>query len=173
LWIDFHHGGATAQRHKGQLGGRIDQSREQLVVEFGTAFGISGMYWLAGLEINKHGRLLTFEPNAIWADIARDNLLAIGRRFTLTHGTFEEHIDSELGADDRIGIAFIDGSHTSDFVLPQFEIVLKHVAPNGLVVFDDVDFSADMASCWESIARDSRVRASLKLTSRVGIVEVA
>jgi predicted O-methyltransferase YrrM len=45
----------------------VRQRRPDLVVEFGTAFGVSGMYFLAGLEANGHGRLMTFEPNESWA----------------------------------------------------------------------------------------------------------
>jgi predicted O-methyltransferase YrrM len=62
-----------------------------IVVEFGTAFGMSGMYWLVGLEKNGRGHLYTFEPNEIWARIAHDNLAEISNRFTGTMGTFEDN----------------------------------------------------------------------------------
>ena len=47
------------------------QRKPELVVEFGTAFGASGMYWLAALEAAKHGTLFTFEINDAWAAVAR------------------------------------------------------------------------------------------------------
>jgi predicted O-methyltransferase YrrM len=150
----------------------VRRRRPGIVVEFGTAFGVSGMYFLAGLEANDHGRLLTFEPNATWAGIARDNLAQIGERFELTVGTFEEHVDRVLPPGERIDMAFVDAIHTRAFVLPQLEIVLARAAPGAIVILDDIDFSDDMRACWHDVARDRRFRASLALGERVGVVEL-
>lgn len=142
------------------------------IVEFGTAFGVSGMYWLAGLKLNSRGRLLTFEPNVEWASIAEANLASISRAFDLVTGTFEERIDSTLLPGQRIDIAFVDAIHTSAFVFRQFEILLPRMTAGGLVLFDDIDFSADMQSCWHTIARDPGVVASATFGRRLGIVEL-
>jgi predicted O-methyltransferase YrrM len=148
----------------------VVERRPGVVVEFGTAFGVSGMYWLSGLEMNRAGRLLTFEPNRAWAGIARDNLTAVGSRAELTVGTFEENIDCVLGAGEKIDIAFMDAIHTSDFVVPQFQAVAARLAAGGLVLLDDIDFSDDMRSCWEVLRGDARVAASVEV-DRVGVLE--
>lgn len=148
----------------------VRATRPDLCVEFGTAFGVSGMYWLAGLEDIGHGRLLTFEPNEVWAEIAKNNLAAVSKRFELVVGTFEENIASHIRQDERIGIAFIDAIHTCEFVSAQFEIVIKYLAPGGIVVIDDIGFSRDMQECWKRIARDPRVLASATL-GRLGVLE--
>jgi len=148
----------------------VTDRRPSVVVEFGSAFGVSGMYWLSGLESNGEGRLLTFEPNETWAAIARGNLAAIGTRFDLTVGTFEDKVDGTLSPGERIDIAFIDAIHTSEFVGPQFELVTARLSPGGLVLLDDIDFSPDMRSCWEKIRADRRLAASVEV-DRVGIVE--
>lgn len=150
----------------------VRQLCPDVVVEFGTAFGVSGMYFLAGLEANGHGALYTFEPNAVWAAIARDNLRRIGERFRLTVGTFEGHVDDVLPPGGRIDLAFIDAIHTRDFVLPQLEIVLARSARGAIVILDDIDFSDDMRACWKEVAHDPRFRASLSLGGRVGLVEL-
>src|SRR5688500_9842341 len=67
----------------------VERRRPEIIVEFGAAFGVSGMYWLAGIEANGAGQLLSFEPNAAWAHVAQENLACIGTRFRLTVGTFE------------------------------------------------------------------------------------
>ncbi len=144
-----------------------------IVVEFGTAFGVSGMYWLAGLKRSRHGRLLTFEPNAVWADIARANLASISQDFDLVTGTFEEYIDSTLKPGERIDIAFVDAIHTSAFVFHQFDILMPRMTPGGLILFDDISFSEDMMSCWSAISRDPRIVASATIGRRLGIVELA
>lgn len=152
----------------------VVQLNPNVVVEFGTAFGVSGMYWLAGLETNGSGNLLTFEPNEVWANIAMKNLAAVSNRFELIIGTFEENIDNSLPISERIKLAFIDAIHTSEFVIPQFELVAERLTPNAIVVLDDIDFSQDMRSCWENICRDNRIAASAELEAEghiVGIVE--
>jgi len=146
--------------------------RAMLVVEFGSAFGISGMYWLSGLKHDTDARLLTFEPNAVWANIAKVNLAAVSSQFDLVQGTFEENIESMLPPDRRIDIAFVDAIHTSEFVFRQFAILLPHMDPGGLILFDDIDFSPDMVSCWETLSRHPRVRASAAIGRRLGIVEL-
>jgi predicted O-methyltransferase YrrM len=150
----------------------VAERRPSIIVEFGTAFGVSGMYWLGGLERNRHGRLLTFEPNAVWAEIAQKNLAAIGSRFELTVGTFEENIDAALGPDERVDIAFVDAIHTSAFVFRQFDILAPRMQRGGLVLFDDINFSDDMATCWQTLATDRRVRASATVDGRLGVVEI-
>lgn len=148
----------------------VSQRQPETVVEFGTAFGVSGMYWLAGLEAARHGQLLTFEPNAEWCAIARTNLESIGRRFTSINGTFEEHVDHHLKG--QIDIALIDAIHTSAFVMPQFELVCARMKRRGLVLFDDIDFSQDMADCWSEIAMRPDVAASVDVNGHLGIIEL-
>ncbi len=142
------------------------------IVELGTGFGVSGMYWLAALKRNGHGRLLTFEPNEVWAEIARKNLAAISNNFDLVIGTFEDNIDAVLRADERIDIAFVDAIHISEVVFRQFDALVPRMRPGGLVLFDDIAFSDDMKSCWQKLATDPRIIASASLDGRLGIVEL-
>ena len=83
----------------------VTLKKPQFAVEFGTAFGISGMYFLAGMEQVKQGQLLTFDPNDIWAKLAKENLEQISPRFQLTIGTFEENIGQVLPGGASIDLA--------------------------------------------------------------------
>lgn len=145
--------------------------KPDLVVEFGAAFGVSGMYWLSGLEDNCKGRLLSFEPNETWARTAEKNLAALGSRFTLIKGPFEDNIDAQLKENEKIDIAMIDAIHTDAFVLPQFELVVERLAPGGLVFLDDIHFKS-MNRCFDKIAIDVRVKSSAILCDRIGMVEL-
>ena len=146
--------------------------RPHTIIEFGAAFGISGMYWLAGLEENAAGVLYTFEPNGEWAAIAEHNLKRIGGRFKLTVGTFEESVDTSMPQDKLIDLAFIDAIHTTEFVIKQLELVIERSAPGAIIVLDDIDFSDDMRHCWSIVSRDPRFVASAVVGARIGIVEL-
>lgn len=151
----------------------VQRKKPGIIVEFGAAFGVSGMYWLAGIELNNSGRLLSFEPNQVWAGIARENLARISQRFTLECGTFEENVDKLLGATEKIDIAFIDAIHTTEFVNPQLDLVVLRCNPGAIILLDDINFSADMRTCWDEISREKRFSASASLGERVGVVELA
>jgi predicted O-methyltransferase YrrM len=150
----------------------VRSKNPEVIVEFGTAFGVSGMYWLAGLESNKKGTLFTFEPNRVWAKIADKNLSQISSKYTLIEGTFEENVDHYLDSNRRIDIAFIDAVHTPEFVIPQLDLVVAKSNPGALILIDDIYFSDDMKKCWEEVATDSKFISSAALDERVGILEL-
>jgi len=150
----------------------VKRRKPKVIVEFGTAFGVSGMYFLAGLNDTQSGELFTFEPNSIWAECAKNNLSQISDRFVLTVGTFEENIDKCLPNNKTIDIAFIDAIHTKEFVAPQLDIVISRSSKNALIILDDINFSQDMREYWDELSTDNRFSASLALGNRVGILEL-
>ncbi|MEO5788601.1 class I SAM-dependent methyltransferase [Gelidibacter sp.] len=150
----------------------VQEKKPEIIVEFGTAFGVSGMYFLAGLNKNEKGSLLTFDPNEVWAKLAKENLLQISNRFKLTVGTFEENIDNILLHNQNIDIAFIDAIHTKEFVIPQLEIVIARAKKGSIIILDDINFSADMINCWEEVSNDNRFISSLSIGDRVGMLEL-
>jgi len=149
----------------------VQQLQPRVIVEFGTAFGVSGMYFLAGIESNHKGQLLTFEPNDIWRNLAVRNLSQISDRFKSIAGTFEENIDNVLPQDQSIDLAFIDAIHTKEFVVPQLEIVIAKSSDKAIIVLDDINFSDSMRACWDEVSKDHRFSSSAALDERVGILE--
>lgn len=150
----------------------VKELKPKIIVEFGTAFGVSGMYFLAGINFNHKGRLLTFDPNEVWAKLAEDNLSQISDRFKLTIGTFEENIDRVLPQGQSINLAFIDAIHTKEFVVPQLEIVVAKSSSGAIIILDDISFSENMKECWKEVSCDSRFVSSALLGNRVGILEL-
>jgi len=139
------------------------------IVEFGAAFGASGMYWLAGLSQTNGGTLYSFEPNEIWHPIAKGNFDQVSDRHVLTLGTFEDNLDI---IQHGVSISLIDAIHTKDFVMAQFELVRKVSKPGALVLFDDINFSDDMQQCWDEIAQTPDWPGVWQLGSRVGVIEL-
>ncbi len=149
-----------------------ERRASSLIVEIGTAFGVSARYWAEGLKAAQTGgRLLTFDPNEKWHSIASRHLRDYDGIVEAKVGTFEDEIASVLKSDEKIDIAFIDAIHTSEFVTPQVEMLIQYLAPGGLILLDDISFSADMSGCWQRWATDTRVMASVAVTNRVGFLE--
>lgn len=124
---------------------------------------------MAGLEETAKGQLYSFEPNPDWFPIAAQNLQAISLRAHIVNGTFEDNIGVIDGAPE---ITFIDAIHTRDFVMAQLALVRTIAAPGALIVFDDIDFSADMKACWADIAADPTHQAVWEIGKRVGMIEL-
>ena len=151
----------------------VQRRRPARVVEFGTAFGVSGMYFCAGLDAVGAGHLYTFEINPDWADIAERNLRSVSNRFTLTRGTFEDHVGTVVPG--AIDLAFVDGIHTYEFVMRQFGTLRPRMSPGGLIAFDDIDFrkpGARMREAWNEIAASADVVAAVEVQPRLGIIEL-
>jgi predicted O-methyltransferase YrrM len=141
----------------------------RLIVEVGTAFGVSGMYWLIGLR-GTDGHFLTFDPNEEWAGIARRNLQVIGGSYRSVKGTFEDNVAEITGP---IDMAFLDAIHSDEHVSRQFELIAERGSPSAVVLVDDVNFaSGDMARCWRHLSLDRRVVGSALLSGRVGVLEL-
>jgi predicted O-methyltransferase YrrM len=146
--------------------------RPKAIVEIGTAFGVSGMYWLSGLEEIKQGCLYAFEPNEIWAKLAETNLKTISNRFQLTVGTFEDNAEKIFKQAREVDVAFIDAIHVGEIVQNQFKMLTNYTSPNAWVLFDDINFSEDMYECWKAIANSNGVKSSFSLFDRIGLVEL-
>lgn len=147
-----------------------ERRKPELIVEIGTAFGVSAMYWATGLQKAGRGQLLTFDPNPAWHDIATSHLRSFGETVEAVCGTFEENIDRHLRG-RTISLAFVDAIHTDEFVSAQVAMLLERTGADCIVVIDDIGFSEDMRSCWIRWASDSRVRSSVAIDNRVGILE--
>ena len=150
----------------------VTQMQSEVIVEVGTAFGVSGMYFLSGIELIGKGMLYTFDPNESWSDIARANLNKISDRYVQTIDTFENTVDAVMKG-KVIDVAFIDAIHTSEFVESQLELILKYSHSGTILLFDDIRFSEDMHDCWIKIANSSLVSASASVDERVGFAQLA
>ncbi len=140
------------------------------VVEIGTAFGVSGMYWCAGLSMNGFGRFTGFEPNTAWSPYAKSNVSAILDHAQVIEGTFEENQNS---VPETIDLAFIDAIHTPEFVEDQLNLVLERAREGTVIVLDDIRFSSQMTDYWLHIRDDDRFSAAFEYTRRVGFLEIA
>lgn len=146
------------------------QVRPRLVVEIGTAFGVSGMYWVSALEETGAGEFVTFEPNVAWRQIAEQNIGAISSRARLIAGTFEDGIPAAGIAAGSIDILSIDAIHTPEAVAGQLRIAEPLLSEKAIVLVDDIRFSREMYEYWRVVSGTPGVESSLEIESRVGAI---
>jgi hypothetical protein len=142
------------------------------IIEVGTAFGVSGMFFLSGIKSNGFGKLITFEPNDVWIEYARQNLSKISSNFNSILGEFELNAEKYI-ENNSIELIFIDGIHERAFVREQLNTAMPKLKKGAVIILDDINFSRDFNNYWLELASDDKFLASLQIGNRVGILELA
>ena len=140
-------------------------------VELGCGFGMSGCYQAAAIELNGHGRLAVLDREADLVAFARESFdrLGLAERTAMTIGPIGETLPAAAAAAAPIDYAYIDAEHTEAATVENFERILPHLAPDAVVVVDDIRVDAGMRRAWDRIRANPRTSLALDLR-RVGIV---
>ena len=83
-------------------------------------------------------------------------------------GRFQDTLAPLFDKRPAIDFAFVDGHHDRDATLSYFEQLVPHLSSEGVLVFDDIAWSAGMADAWSRIRSDHRVGLAVDLF-KVGI----
>ena len=135
--------------------------RPATIVELGTSLGISTAYLALG---NPAAKLLTIEGAPALAERARQHFkhLSLDNVEVLT-GSFEEKLPELLRAYPTVDMVFVDGNHRKGPTLAYFNLLLGHMAPASVIVFDDIHWSPGMEEAWSAIQTDPRVLLTVDL----------
>lgn len=141
--------------------------KPEVVIEIGTSVGISTLY-LSKADVN--ARILTLEGCKAKSGQASLNFEAMQcsniERFT---GKFHDILPLVIQNAGKLDFAFVDGDHSCDATLANFEALLSISHNDTVFVFDDIHWSRDMNFAWQQIADHERVTVSIDLF-RMGIV---
>lgn len=126
--------------------------RAQLIVEFGTSYGISGIHLAAALRDAGHGRLVTTEFDPIKAQRARENFQAAGLLdlIEIRLGDAFETLASLAGA---IDVLLLDG--WKPLYLPMLKFLEPRLASGALIVADDLAIAPDALAAYVGYVRDA------------------
>ena len=136
-----------------------ESSSPACIIEIGTCVGISGMYLLAGMAERNGGHLITFEGSPELSKIAEANfnglIEILGNKnvsFEIVQGPFHETFTKTISSLDRpIDLAFVDGNHQEKETIEYHNLLKTRMSKNGVIVHDDITWSAEMVSAWETI----------------------
>lgn len=136
-------------------------------LELGTSLGISTAYLASvpGME-----RVLSIEGSPAIAAKARSGLNGLGlSQVELMVGNFDSVLPEALERLPSPDLVFIDGNHREEPTLRYFHQCLPVVHEETILVFDDIHWSAEMASAWATIKAHPQVRCTIDLFF-IGIV---
>ena len=131
------------------------------ILELGTSLGITTAY-LAATSPNYH--VITCEGAPEIAAIAREGFEQLGlSNIQIETGSFDETLPLILKQLPAPELVFIDGNHRKMPTLQYFHQILEVLPQHGLMVFDDIHWSAEMESAWQTIQRHPAVTLSVDL----------
>ena len=139
------------------------------ILELGACAGISGCYLASAPRCSE---FITLEQSPALASIARDNLHAITRNATVINADFDKGLPAVIGPETApFDLVWIDGNHEKEATLRYFKQLQDHVAPGGLMLFDDIDWTQDMHEAWEEVRSWPGFSATIT-ASRLGLALV-
>ena len=163
--------GPASPRSGGALMRTVRELAPRSCLELGTAFGVSGAYQAAALELNGPGILTTVERNEGW----RDGPGGLPSR-PPGAGRAPIRVAARLAWERArsmppIDYAFLEPTTPTRATLAHFATLLPHLREGAIVVFDDINWSDGMWRAWRSIAPRARIHgAELR---RMGIIAIA
>jgi predicted O-methyltransferase YrrM len=131
------------------------------ILELGTSVGIGALYLISGA---RSAKLITLEGCPQTAATARENfdLLGFQQQATILVGRFEETLPEALQTLQQLDFVYVDGHHRGVPTLEYFEKCLPYAHEKTVFVFDDVDWSPEMAVAWRKIQQHDRVTLSVE-----------
>ncbi|MEO8406300.1 MAG: class I SAM-dependent methyltransferase [Chitinophagaceae bacterium] len=159
---------AAKPKKYGQLLYRMVQKyKPATLVELGTSLGITSSY--LGLA-DRNKKLITMEGSPAIAEIARQNFNQLQlNNVELIEGDFRDTLPGIVAGLPSVDFVFIDGNHRRLPTEQYFDLLVKKINNDSILVFDDIHWSKEMEEAWETIKSNKAVRCSIDLFF-IGIV---
>jgi len=147
--------------------------RPQICIELGASLGISTCYIGAALTLNGRGRVITLEGADSIASVAEQNFTTLGlNNVEIIRGRFQDTLPEVFSANPRVDYVYIDGDHGEAATLKYFNLFLPSLSPTGVIIFDDIRWSAGMTRAWNSIRGHKAVGTAIDLGA-IGLISMS
>jgi len=141
--------------------------KSETILELGTSLGISTLYLALA---NREAQVYTLEGCTTKSEQASTNFQSLNAlNIDLHIGRFDIVLPDLVKNMKKLDFAFIDGHHTFDATVDNFETLLIKAHNDTVFVFDDIHWSRGMEKAWQQISDHEHVTVSVDLF-RFGIV---
>ena len=82
---------------------------------------------------------------------------------------FSEGVPDLLEKLDKIDLFYVDGNHGYAPTMKYFQWIIEKAHNDTFMIFDDINWSADMRKAWDEICQSEKINVSMELF-RMGIV---
>lgn len=153
---------SARKRRNGELLYRIcSWHQTQLGLELGTNLGFSTAYQAAG--IGETGKLITIEGSPSLSQQAELLLQGLELEAEFVIGDFKEELKRLNAENIRLDYVLMDGNHQYEPTMDYFDLLVKCMNPNGLIIVDDINWSKGMRRAWQAIKARDDVQVTIDL----------
>jgi len=148
------------------IAGIIEYLKPESILELGTSLGISTSYIS---RANPASKIISVEGCHQTAAIAEKNIIKTNSlNVKILVSKFEDAIDN-LMKNNSFSMAIIDGNHAYEPVMNYFDSISQQMRKNGVIIIDDIRWSAGMRKAWMEIQKRPEVTLSVDFF-QIGIV---
>lgn len=141
------------------------------ILEIGTNLGVSGQYFIKGLEGKKDTKFTTIEGVKGLCEIAEKQFgrLSTPEGYEVIHGLYDQALKHIVKNDSTFDLIFLDGNHQYQATLNYFEWLKNKLIRRGVVIFDDIHWSPGMQKAWREASTQQGVVFSIDFF-KLGVV---
>ncbi len=150
------HAGITPKRQR-LLFRLVQYQQPQRMLELGTSLGLGTLALALG---NPSSEIQSIEGCPATARFAREALQRAGCKNASVHSEVFEHFFAEK-AQGTFDLVYIDGSHSKEQTLQNFQQLLLYKNEDTLFIFDDIYLNTSMTEAWREIVRHPEVTVSI------------
>ncbi len=145
----------------------VNFSNAKNIIELGTSLGITSLY-IANAA--KKSNFISLEGCPQIAQIAQENFDKMRcSNIELITGDFKATLPIALDKMDYVDLVYFDGNHRLQPTLDYFNQCLRKKTNDTVFIFDDIYWSREMKTAWDTIIQNPEVKISIDLY-KLGIV---
>ena len=157
--IAFH--SAKSKKYGKLLFRIINYFKPESLIELGTSFGFSTMYFSFA---NTQTKIVTLEGCTETAKVASNNFQRMNlKNIEQVSGDFNNTLDDALNKFKKIDFVFFDGNHAKEPTLNYFQKCLNKSHSKTVFIFDDINWSNAMKKAWKVIQEHPKVTVTIDL----------
>ncbi|MFN2394365.1 MAG: O-methyltransferase [Bacteroidales bacterium] len=132
----------------------------QTILELGTSLGLTAA--CMG-KANPAIHIDTIEGAKPVAAIAKNFFQNAGMNNILLHEGNFDAILTDVIQNTEYDLIYIDGNHREEKLLHYFHTLTEHISPKGVMIIDDIRWSASMLKAWQNIKKHKKSRVTIDL----------
>jgi len=139
----------------------IRHLKPRRIVETGVAHGVSSRFILEALKANGNGHLWSIDLPPLERTLHQEIGVAVGKdhsdRWTFIRGSSRRRLPKLLSDIGQIDLFIHDSLHSEHNVRFELDCVARCLAPNGVIVVDDIDANGGFQSFIEEFSVDQAI----------------
>jgi len=129
------------------------------ILEIGTSLGLATSALSSG---NKNSKTITLEGCPETSKIAQQQF----KKFGLANidpfvAEFTNYLNAPNLKSEILNLIYIDGNHQKEATLQYFELLLPTITNDSVWIFDDIHWSSEMESAWETIKKNPKATVTI------------